>query len=425
MGLPSVFEVFQLAIGPSTVFTTGALRMGQAFREVLYSSHYSTSHRILVELTGNFSQFGRENNTDQAVVAGLGGFTLEESGLKLKAFYAKIKEHGYFLFDRDVWPFNPESDLIFNDFDKIIAYPGCIRFHLLSADGQPVLQAEYYSIGNGLIQGPGIIDSMNVPERNSPTSLTEIKAIVNTEMISIVEFVMSCECSVHRISRDQFQKRMSATWKLMKANVDRGLKAQMVTDERFDSKIVLTYKDFLSQLSTIPFAGSDNVRASIYARVLSEEILNNYPVITAPTCIGSAIIPAVLRLVQEKFMFSDEKMVEALVVCGLYGALILYHHKEWDQLVGMQKEIAFSAIMAAAGIAFLMGGSWNEIESSATMAIILYGISVKKHNPFEPKMFVLLNSMIAQTLPALVDLSKIQFETMVPNFDDTLVQLFQ
>ncbi|MFA5816772.1 MAG: serine dehydratase beta chain [Bacteroidales bacterium] len=425
MALPSVFEVFQLAIGPSTVFTTGALRIGQAFREVLLSSPYRSNYRILIELLGDFSKFGREYNSDQAVIAGLAGFTLEETGMRLKTFYGKIKENGCFSFSGDIWPFNPESDLIFNDNTKKIAHQNCIRFHLLGSQGQPVFQTEYHSIGNGLIKGIHTEDSKTIILENSPECLSEIKEVITTEMISLMEYVISGECSIHRISRDQFQKRMLATWKLMMANADRGLKTMGSLNDRMDSNVTSMYKSYLAHLSANPSAGSENTRASIYALALSEEILNNHPVITAPTCSGSTIVPAVFRLIQEKFMLSEEKMVQGLIVSGLFGSLILHQVNQSPQIFSWHSEVAASAIMAAAGVTYLLGGSLNEIEKSASMATLLYGASCQKTSPFEPKSFLLLNTMVAQTLPALTDLARIQPDGMIPKFDDTLKSLFR
>ncbi len=409
MGLPGIFETYQLAIGPSTVYTSGALRIGQAFRELLISSPYRFSNRILIELTGNFSKFGRENNSGQAVIAGLGGFSLEQP-LILRGFYGKIRENGCFSFPDGVWPFNPESDLIFNDSDKNSDHSNCIRFHLLSDNGQPVFQAEYFSERNGLVRGPGLPETRNLLLENYPKSLHEIKQILNTERISLVEYVISGECSRHRISRDQFQKRMMATWKLMIAHIDRGIKAQNLPT---------------GALSSGPFAGSENSKAALYAVALSEDVLNNKPIITAPTCTGSAIVPAVFRYIQEKFMFSDEKMVEGLITAGLFGSLILDRLNQEGPMAGMQDEIAFSAIMAAAGVTFLMGGTSNETDHSAALAAELYGSRQKDRISFEPKAFLLQNFMISQTLPALADLSRIQEDILIPEFDTALKDLFR
>jgi hypothetical protein len=396
MGLPGVFEVYQLAIGPSTVFTTGALRIGQAFRDVLLSSPYRSNYRILIELSGNFSKFGRENNSDMAVVAGLGGYTLDEPGIFLKSFYSKIKENGCFPFFGEVWPFNPESDLVFKDSDQDEFPKNIIRFHLISRTGQPVYQAEYLSIGNGLIKGTGIADPITLTQENSPEKLSEIKIAIYSGKISPLEYVRSSECHRHRISIDHFNKRMMVTWKLMMSNT--------VTNQK---------------------AENENARAAIYAMVLSQEILNNRPVITAPTCTGSAIVPAVLRFFQEKYLFPDERMVESLVVGGLFGSLFLERINQSGRIQSMQTEVACSAAMASAGAAFLLGGTIEEIERAATMTIMLYANPNQKNAAFKPETFVLLNTMVAQTLPSLVELSRLQADNPVPKLDEALDLLFQ
>ncbi len=395
MGLPGIFEVYQLAIGPSTVFTTGALRIGQAFREVLLSSPYRSNYRILVELSGNFSKFGRESNSDQAVIAGLGGFKLEESGILLKTFYEKIREKGCFPFFGEFWPFNPESDLIFQDPD-IKSQENLIRFHLTSKTGQPVFQADYYSVGNGLITGTGIEDPVMTFPGNSPENLSEIQNILSREKISLLEYIISGECHTHRISHDHFMKRMLVTWKLM-----------------------------MARSATFPPSGNEQTRAAFYATALSEEILKNRPVITAPTCSGSAIVPAVLRFFQEKYLFSDEKMAEGLVVGGIFGSLILHRINQANNFLSIQSEIACSAAIASASAVFLIGGSMDEIEMAATMSVMLYSDNNQREKAFEPKAFTLLNSMMAQTLPSLVDLARFKSGDIFPKFDETLKILFQ
>jgi L-serine dehydratase len=409
MGLPSVFEAFQLAVGPSTVFTTGALLIGQAFRESILSSPFRSNHRILIELIGNFSKLGRENKSDQAVIAGLGGYRLEEPGMKMQSFYLKIKENGYFQVPGGLWPFNPESDLIFNDTGKPRMFENCIRFHLLSEAGQPAYQAEYFSLSNGLIKGNGVQDPVSFSVDDFPKSFLEIKDMITIGKIALLEFVISGECSKHRISRDHFHRRMHTTWKLMKANIDRGLTAKRV---------------FLNTININPTASSEHTRASFYALALTEEILNNSTVITAPTCTGSAILPAVFRHIQEKFLFPDEKMVEGLIISGLFGSLILHQLNESKRLVNWLTEVAFSAIMAAAGASYLLGGSPDDIEKAATMAAILYGGSNQKTSKMDSDSLLLLNSMVAQTLPSLIDFSKIQSGYGIPEFDHALRDLF-
>lgn len=425
MGLPSIFEVFQLAIGPSTVFTTGALRIGQAFREVLLSSPYRAPNRIFIELYGNFALSGRENNSDQAVIIGLGGYKLEETGILLKTYFTKIKENGSFPFFGDVWPFNPESDLIFKITDPGQENPDMIRFHVISQAGQPLFHAEYFPIGNGLIKGTGIVDPVNPTIEDTPDNFKAILSLIETRKLSLSEYVVSSECKRHQISVDHFHKRMLVTWKIMLANIDRGLKSVTNPGDLPGGLAENMNRNYLAHSSGSPIFGGDNMRAAIYAVALSEEILKNRQVITAPTCTGSALVPAMLRLMQEKFLFSDEKIVEGLIVCGLFGSLLLNRLNQSGKYHDMRTEVACSAAMAAAGATYLMGGSVLEMEKAAVMATLLIGGSAKSETPFDPNSFLMLNSMVAQSLPPLVDLARVQNDSVVPPLDEALNRLFR
>jgi len=54
------------------------------------------------------------------------------------------------------------------------------------------------------------------------------------------------------------------------------------------------------------------------------------------------------------------------------------------------------------------------------MTTILLGNSQQESKKFDSGLFMLLNSMTAQTLPALIDLVKIQPAKTIPSFDDAL-----
>jgi L-serine deaminase len=424
MSLPGIFEVFQLAIGPSTALTTGSLRIGQAFREDLQASPFRSHYRLLIELAGGFAKHGHENFSDQAVVAGLGGFTIEQSSIAMQTFYEKIKETGYFSFFGEVWPFNPESDLVFNNTEKIPAEENVIRFHLISKSGQPVFQKEYSSSINGTAISWSR-NSQNQPEvEGKRTKFDDITAILRIQNISMLDYITATECSKYQISPDHFKKRMIATWKLMMANTDRGLKSLMSSLEVSKGKAYSLNQNYLEYLATTSLAGGDPNKAAIYAMALSEEVINHHKLITAPTCSGSIVVPAVLRHLQEKFLFTDEKMADSLTISGLFGSLILDRLSRSTHSHGMQSEIISSAIMAAAGATYLMGGSIPEIAGAATMTAILLGNSHQESKKFDSELFILKNSMTAQTLPALIDLAKIQPAKTIPSFDNALDYLF-
>jgi L-serine deaminase len=217
---------------------------------------------------------------------------------------------------------------------------------------------------------------------------------------------------------------MQVTWRLMMANTDRGLKPRLGQDGALPGQASGIYRNYLMHLATNPSSAGDYTRASVYATALAEDMLNHFPVITAPTCYGSAIVPAVMRLVQDRFMFTDEKMVEGLAVGGLFGSILLKELNASASPASPQTEIACSAVMAAAGTEYLTGGTMRDIERAASMAAVLFGGAGHQDSPIGQAAFILMNSMVAQGSLPLTDLSGIEPDVLVPRFGDAMHDLF-
>jgi L-serine dehydratase len=420
MGLPSIFEVYSLAIGPSSLHTTGALRIGQAFRDLLLSSPYRPHQRIIIELLGNFAVVGRENMADQAVVSGLGGYVLENSNIRLQVFYKKIRESGSFGFMGDHWPFNPEADVIFNSSSKDYTDPNTIRFHLVNPDGQPVFQAEYQSRGNGLVRGPGIQHQQRYSDPPSIETFSEISRIIDSEKISLVDYIISGECSRFRLKPDQANKRMAATWKVMVNTLDHGLKNSGFLPAGTERQAMTLYKNYLRQIHLSPSLSPEFARCGLYAIAMAEEILDNRLVITAPTCSGAGIIPAAFKLLQENFMISDEKILEGLWVSGLVGSMIMGRSSMAGAMSGWRNEIAAGGIMAACGVSYIMGGSSAVLETASMLAAELFTDRSGKNTILEPSEFIRLCSLVAPASVNMFDLARIQDLQPGRRLDDAL-----
>jgi|GEM_PF-2332841 len=420
MGLPSIFEVYSLAIGPSSLYTTGALRIGQAFRELLLASPYRPHQRIIIELLGNFASVGRENMADQAVVSGLGGYVLESSNIRLPLFFKKIRETGSFGFMGDHWPFNPEADVIFNSSSRDYAHPNTIRFHLVNPDGQPVFQAEYQAMGNGLVRGPGIQQNPRFSDPPTVETFSEISKIIDNEKISLVDYIISGECSRFRLTPDKANKRMAATWKVMVNSLDHGLKNGGFLPNGTERQATAIYKNYLRQIHQSPSLSPEFARCGLYAMAMAEEILDNRLIITAPTCAGAGIIPAAFKLLQENFMIADDKILDGLWVSGLIGSMIMGRSSVSGTLSGWRNEITASGIMAACGVAYIMGASAGVIETTAMLASGLFTDRSGKDSTLEPAEYIQRCSLIAPAAVNLYDLARIQDLQPGRRLDDAL-----
>ena len=423
MGLPSIFEVYTLAIGPNSVYTTGALKIGQAFREILLASPYRPHHRLIIELLGNFADFGLENLSDQAVTAGIGGYALEDAKSRIPGFFQKIREQGAFAFMGEPWPFNPESDIIFNRTSKDYTHPNTIRFHLTNPDGQPVFQAEYQVTGNGIIRGPGIQPLTRFADLPAVESFMEVRNILDQEKIGLVEYILSGECSRFRFSPDQANKRMKATWKVMVNSLDHGLKTVGFLPDGSERQAQNLYKNYLRQIHQSPSLSPESARCGVYAAALAEEVLDNRLIISAPTCTGAGVLPAVFKVLQENYLLTEEKILEGLWVSGLVGAMILARiNSRGNQLVWSQ-EVAASGIMTACGVAHIMGGSPAIVENAGILAADLFTGYRAKPSRMSSDLLIRYSSLVAQGASMLFDLARIQIPQTGGQLDASLDNL--
>ena len=414
MGLPGIFEVYQLAEGPSAIYTHGSIRIGKAFRDLLLSSPYGNNYRILIELRGNFSKNRQKYQTGQAVVAGLGGYAAGESASSVSTVYNSIREKGCFSIFGETWPFNPESDLLFEG--RLPAgEPDSIRFHLVNRKGAPVYQAEYRLDENGRIVGPGIPEIPYDSGIIAPSDWREISQIIEEQGLSIPEYVVSGESNLYGITRNQVLKRMEAAWNVMMVCIDHGLKS---------GRGATYYHNYLNQVSRNPGTATEMSRCAVYAAALTEEMLGNKPVITAPTCAGAGILPAVFRVLREKYLLTDDRIVEGMLVGGLFGSIALARINSIGTSVGIMKELAASAAMAAAGTVYLTGGTSRETERAASMAALM--LSGGQEPGLEDPEFIrqIVPSIAASVIP-VAEMARISPDDTVPGFDEVSGRLLR
>lgn len=115
----------------------------------------------------------------------------------------------------------------------------------------------------------------------------------------------------------------------------------------------------------------DNIysRATAYALATSEENACMGRIVAAPTAGASGVLPAVLIAVAEKHSIDDEKLVDALFLTGEIGLRIARGASISGAECGCQAECGSAAAMAAAGMAYLLDGSQQQIDNAAALAL--------------------------------------------------------
>ncbi len=106
-----------------------------------------------------------------------------------------------------------------------------------------------------------------------------------------------------------------------------------------------------------------------YAYAVAEQNADNGIVVTAPTCGSCGIVPAVLYYMQKKYAFSDEKILRALAVGGIFGNLIRRNASISGAECGCQAEVGAATSMAAAAMCELLDFPIEEAEYAAEIAM--------------------------------------------------------
>lgn len=109
---------------------------------------------------------------------------------------------------------------------------------------------------------------------------------------------------------------------------------------------------------------------SVYAMAVNEENAAGGRVVTAPTNGAAGVVPATVRYFRH---FHEDATVDDvrdfLLTAAAIGGIIKHNASISGAEVGCQGEVGSAAAMAAAGLAAVMGGSPEQIENAAEIAL--------------------------------------------------------
>ncbi len=113
----------------------------------------------------------------------------------------------------------------------------------------------------------------------------------------------------------------------------------------------------------------ENRTVCAYAFAVGEQNASCGTVVTAPTCGSSSVMPSVLKYMQEKCRFTDEKILDALAVGGLIGNIVKNNASISGAECGCQAEIGTACSMTAAALCELFEMGIGQIEYAAEVAM--------------------------------------------------------
>ncbi|MGI9366575.1 MAG: L-serine ammonia-lyase [Rhizobiaceae bacterium] len=382
----SIFDLFKVGIGPSSSHTMGPMVAARRFLLELRDGDWprpasSTICRISVSLHGSLAFTGKGHGTDNAIILGLMGCepaTMDpdqvEAVLETSRQSKAIGAQGF-----PAWEFDPEKDLVFDYDKKLPGHANAMRFSAYDEAGVSLLRQVYYSVGGGFI-----VDATELERMNAGFDAPEIADIpypfeTASQMLQMADESKATIAQMKRKNEEAVRKSpgldrdISQIWQAMDACVRRGLSKDGelpggLQVRRRAKQVAEKLEAKWSKNELGPLAANDWL--SVFAMAVNEENAAGGKVVTAPTNGAAGVIPAVLSyFIKFNAGASDKDVEEFLLTAAAIGGIIKNNASISGAEVGCQGEVGSAAAMAAAGLAAVMGGSPQQVENAAEIAL--------------------------------------------------------
>ena len=317
--MKSIRDIYKIGKGPSSSHT-----MGPAKAMSIYVSEHPEADSYVVVLFGSLADTGEGHGTDKAIKAAT---------------------------DKSV-------EIIINTDDRDLPHENTMDIYSV-VGGERISKMRVMSVGGGdiEIEGREGDDASDVYPQSSFTAIAEY---CKANEIRLSDYVLMRE-------GEGIREFLFEVWGVMQNAIHEGLttsgilpggleverKAQQLYNKRHIDEREVT---------------RENRIVCAYAYAVSEQNADNGTIVTAPTCGACAVLPSVLRYMQEKHRFSDEEIIRALAVAGLIGTLTKTNASISGAECGCQAEIGTACSMAAAALGELFEMGIDQIEYASEIA---------------------------------------------------------
>ena len=373
----SVFDMFKIGIGPSSSHTMGPMVAAGRFLDRLRRSAFQPKG-LSVRLHGSLAFTGVGHATDRAVILGLAGFRPETFDAEAaEAAIAEIRATGL------VAPeglghlaFAPAEDVVFDYGAPLPGHANGLVLMARDGQGDVIVQETYYSVGGGFVlteaelaAGAATDDGPAVPYPFKTAA--EMLEMCRTTGRTIADLKRANEET--RVSRGDLDAGLQRIWGVMKACIDRGLEADGILPgglgvKRRASAIHMKLLEERGKNLTAPHVINDWI--STYAMAVNEENAAGGQVVTAPTNGAAGVVPATIRYWLDHVPGASEARVgEFLLTAAAIAGLVKFNASISGAECGCQAEVGSASAMAAAGLAAVLGGTPEQIENAAEIAL--------------------------------------------------------
>lgn len=376
----SVFDLFKVGVGPSSSHTMGPMVAGARFLDTLRAAPFTT-RGLRASLHGSLAFTGKGHATDRATILGLAGFTPDRMDRDAAdaALADNIRTKTLSPEGLGLLRFDPDADLIF-DFDRVL--PGHANGMILmatDAQGDVIARETFYSVGGGFVMTEAELAARGDDSRTDAapavpypfTSAAEMLAMARASGLSIAAMKRANERT--RRSDAEIDAGLRRIWQVMRDCMDRGLETGGILPGGLNvrRRAPSIHASLMSERGLnmqAPHVANDWMSA--YAMAVNEENAAGGQVVTAPTNGAAGVVPAVIRYWLDHVPGASEAMLgDFLLTAAAVGGLVKHNASISGAECGCQAEVGSASAMAAAGMAAVLGGTVEQVENAAEIAL--------------------------------------------------------
>jgi L-serine dehydratase len=373
----SVFDMFKVGIGPSSSHTMGPMVAAARFLDAMRASPFRFAG-LRASLHGSLAFTGQGHATDRATILGLAGFTPEDyDAERAEAVLADIRARR--VIEVEGLPplaFDPEADLIFDYETKLTGHANGMMLMATDAQGDVTLRETYYSIGGGFVMTEAELAAGKDTAEGAPVpypfkSAAEMLEMSRASGLSIAQMKRANEVS--RNGEIHLREGTRRLWQVMSDCIDRGLTAEgeLPGGLRVKRRARAIHQRLLAERGqNLSAPHTINDWMSTYAMAVNEENAAGGQVVTAPTNGAAGVMPATLRYYLDHVPGASPAHVEDfLLTAAAIGGLVKFNASISGAEAGCQAEVGSAAAMSAAGLCAVMGGTPEQVENAAEIAL--------------------------------------------------------
>ncbi|MBQ8320896.1 MAG: L-serine ammonia-lyase, iron-sulfur-dependent, subunit alpha [Clostridia bacterium] len=318
--MKSIKDIYKIGKGPSSSHT-----MGPAKAMSIFLAENPDADSYSVTLFGSLADTGKGHGTDKAISS---------------------------LTEKDV-------EIVFNTTDREeLPHENTMDIYAVT-DGKKQRKMRVMSVGGGDIKIEGR-DTSALDEIYPESTFGEIAEICKHEGIRLSDYVIMRE-------GEGIYDFLYTVWETMKSAIHEGLTTSGILPGGLEVERKAQYLYNRRHIDESPVTRENRIVCS-YAYAVSEQNADNGTIVTAPTCGACAVLPSVLKYMQEKHGFTDKQVLRALAVAGLIGNLVKTNASISGAECGCQAEIGTACSMAAAALGEIFEMGIDQIEYAAEIA---------------------------------------------------------